>query len=405
MSDLASSNRVQMRYIQESVFGVTPTVGNPKNLRIIDESFDFALTKEQSKEIRPDRQVAGATTINAAANGDINIHMQYAEYDSLLAGALQSAYAVMGTNGETATFAAAYTANTITAAVAPTGTSAFTLLVPGQHFRIRHPGSLNNGKVFRVSATVAPSATVITLDPGTVAIVEASTAGAFLQSSRLANGVTESFFTFEKNFTDVGQFFAYRGQYVNKFSLKFASAALLEGSFGMMGKDAIRGNVTALPGTPIPSQTYEIQNAVKGVGLIWEGGAPLANTFIKSLDLNVDNNLRNDEAIGTLGPIGIGVGDFTVTGSLMAYFKTGALYDKFLQDQYTALTVSCQDAAGNGYVLTLPRVLLMTGKVVSGQKNSSVMAEFTFTAFADDANATVGLRKTLFIDRVGLPVV
>ena len=404
MSNLASANRVQLRIIPEVTYGVTPVTGNPRNLRFIDESFDFSLSKETSKEIRADRQLSGATTVDATSGGDINIHMQYAEYDTLFAAAMQASFLPMGAAGETTTFSAAYTATTITASVAPTTTSAFTNLQRGQFFRVRHAGSVNNGKVFRVSTTVDPTTTVITLDASTAATVEASTAGAFLQSSRISNGLVEAFFTVEKNLSDVGQFFAYRGQYPGKFSLKFASAALLTGTFSFMGKDAIRGAVTALPGTPVASQTYDVQNAVKGVGQLWEGSTPLTGTFIKSFDLNIDNNLRNDNAIGNLGPIGIGVGDFSVTGSLSLYFLNGNMYDKFLSDQYTTFVISCQDTAGNGYVFTVPRALLMTGKVVSGSKNTSLMADFTFTAFADDANAVAGLRKTLFIDRIGAPV-
>lgn len=405
MSNLASTSRAQVRYILESVFGVTPTTGNPKNLRFVGESFDFSLTKETSKEIRSDRQLTGAVTTDAKSSGDLNIHMQYAEYDPLIEALMMSTFTAYGTAGVGASFSAAYTATTITATAAPSGNSDFTLLQPGQWFRVSHAGNANNGKVFRVSLTVPATTTVITLDPSTVAIAVASTAGAALQSSRISNGVLERSFTVEKNFADVSQFFAYRGQYVSKMMLKFASGALLDGSFSFMGKDAIRTSTTSLPGSPIASQTYEIQNAVTGVGQLWEGGVPLASTYIKSLDLSFDNNLRDQGAIGNLGPVGIGVGDFSATGTFQAYFANGALFDKFRNDIYSSLCVSCQDSSGNGYVITHPRIMLMSCKVVASGKNGDVMADFAFTAFADDANPIVALRKSTLIDRVGLAVV
>lgn len=404
MSNLASTSRAQMRYILESVFGVTPSTGNPKNLRFVGESFDFALTKETSKEIRPDRQLTGAVTVDAKSSGDLNIHMQYAEYDPLLEALLLSSFAPFGTMGVSTSFAAAYTANTITATAAPTGTSDFTTLAPGQWFRVTHPTNPNDGKVFRVSLTVPATTTVLTLDASTVAVVSAGGAGAALQTSRLSNGVLERSFTVEKSFNDVSQFFAYRGQYVSKMMLKFASGALLDGSFSFMGRDAIRANATTLPGSPIASQTYQIQNAVTGVGQIWEGGAPLTSTYIKSLDLSFDNNLRGQNAIGNLGPVGIGVGDFAATGTFQAYFANGALFDKFRNDIYSALCISCQDSFGNGYVITHPRIMLMSCKVVASGKNGDVMADFAFTAFSDDANTNAALRKSTFIDRIGLAV-
>lgn len=405
MSNLASTSRAQMRYILETAFGVTPLAGNPRNLRMTGESLDFTLTKETSKEIRSDRQLSGATVVDAASAGDISIHMQYGEYDPLIEAALMSSYVYFGVAGVGATFAAAYTATTVTAAVATAGVSIFTALKPGQWTRIAHPGSLNNGKLVRVSTTVAPTATVLTVDASTPLIVEASSAGAVLQASRLTNGVFERSFTFEKQLSDVNQFFAYRGQYVGKLALKFASAALLDGTISLMGKDGVRANATTLPGAPIASQTFEIQNAVTGVGQLWEGATPITDTYIKTLDLTIDNNLRSQGAIANLGAVGIGVGDFAVTGSFQAYFANGDLYDKFRNSVYTALTLSCQDVDGNGYVFTLPRVQLMTAKVVTPGKNADVMADFTFTAFADDKNANAALQKTLIVDRIGSAVI
>jgi hypothetical protein len=404
MSSLASTSRAQMRYIRESVFGTTPSAGNGVNLRMTGESLDFNQTKETSKEIRSDRQLSGAVTVDASAGGDINIHFQYNEYDPFLETALLSAYTVYGTLGETAvSFSAAYTATTITASVAPTGNDAFTLLQLGQWFQVSHAANANDKKLLRVSTSVAPTTTVITLDASTPANVVTSAAGAKLRSSRLTNGVTETFYTLEKQQSDIGQFIAYKGQYVSKMGLKFAAGALTDGSFSFMGKNAVRSATTILPGTMVASKTYDIQNGVTGVGVIWEAGVP-STTRIKSMDFSIDNNMRNQTGIGTLGPLGIGVGDFAVTGNLSVYFETASLYDKFLSDTYTAITVGCQDVAGNGYVFTFPRVMLMSVKITNGAKNTDVMADFTWTAFADDLNATAALRKTLFIDRVGASV-
>ena len=53
----------------------------------------------------------------------------------------------------------------------------------------------------------------------------------------------------------------------------------------------------------------------------------------------------------------------------------------------------------------MPKVNLMGSKIVAGAKDQDLMASFDFMAVADDSNAVVGLRKTLFIDRVGAAVV
>lgn len=402
MPTLASTSRAALGFIAESTFGTTPGAGTAKNIRFTGESFSFDLSKEVSKEIRADRQNSGATTVDATANGGFNFEMQYREYDPFFQAALFSTYGAYGTDGVSTTFTADFAATTITASVAPVGANAFTNIAKGQWLRLLAPTHANDGKLVRASTSVAASATVITLDASTPLSVGTGVALCAVQTSRLANGTTAQFFSFEKQLLDVTQYLTYKGMHVSKMNWKIAAGALSEGSFEFLGKTSTRAGVTALPSALGASQTFNIQNGVTGVGQLWEGTSPLTGTYVKSLDIAVDNNLRSQTAIGTLGAVGIGVGDMKTTGSFDAYFADGAQYDKFLADTYTSITVATQDTSGNGYVLTLPRVLLMTAKVVAGQKNTDLMASFTYEAFSDDANATAALRKTMFIDRVGV---
>lgn len=401
---LAVTSRVQMGYIKEAVFGVIPA-GNYRYLRLTGESLNFDYSKEESKEIRADRQQGGASTVDAMAAGSINFHLQYAEYDGFLEGALQSTYTVHGVAGVGAAFTGTFAATTITASVATSGASIFTSLQAGQWFRLVAPSNANDGKLFRVSTSVAPSTTVITVDASTVLAVGTGVVNCTVATSRMTNGTVQPSFSIEKQFLDLPQFLTYRGMTVNKMNLNFAASSLTDGSFEFMGKDlAPRGTVTKLPGTPVASYTFDIQNAVRGVGNLWEGGLPVTSTFVKSLSMAINNNLRGQKAIANLGNVGIGTGDVQVTGSIEVYFADGVIFDKFLADTYTSLIVSTTDTAGNGYVVSLPRVMLMNGKIVAQGENQDVMATFDYSSFADDTNATVALRKTIFLDRVGVAV-
>lgn len=404
MPTLADTSRVQLRRIVEATFGVTPVAGNSTNLRVTGESFNYDVKKETSKELRSDRQIGYAVPVSANASGGFNFHLNYAEYDDILASTLQNPWSVYGTNGVGTTFTGTFTATTITAGAAPTGANAFTTLQLGQWFRILAPTNANDGLLLRVSTAVAPTTTVITLDANTPAVVAASVTLCAVQTSRLTNGATQTSFSIEKEFPDVTQFIVYKGQTPGKLNLKFVSAALTDGSIEFMGKSGTRGVVTSMPGTAINSQTYNIHNSATGVGKVWEGNAPLTSTFIKSADLTFDNVQRMREAIGNFGAISIGSGTIAMTGTLEMYFADGALYDKFIANTYTSLVLSSQDESGNGYVITLPRVNLMSSKIVAGAKDQDVMASFEISCLSDDANAVAGLRKTIFIDRVGVAV-
>lgn len=405
MPTLASANRVQLTYMPETVFGVIPATGTPKNLRMTGESLNFDLTKENDKEIEASGQQTSVSTVGAQANGDVKIHMQYAEYDPFFASVMRGAWTVFGTGGVGSVFIMTSTATTITASVATTGLNLFTLLQKGQWFKLNAPGDPNNGKLLRVSTVTAPTATVITLDVATPAVVATSVAGCSIATSRLANDVTLTPFTIERQISEVTQYMAYRGMYPSKFSTSFASGSLTEGTFTFLGKDMKRGTVTQLPGAGAESKTFDVQNAVTGVGNIWEGGAPLVGTSIKSLSLDIDSGLRAQDAIGTLGLVGVGIGTFVAKGSLEVYFADGTLFDKFMNDTFTSISLSTADKDGNGYVFQFPRVQLTAAKVMAGGRDTDLMASFEYTAYADKANTVPALRKTLLIDRVGAAVV
>lgn len=405
---LASSSRAQVRYIPESVLGVTPTTGNPRNLRVTGESLDYAVTKEDSKEIRKDRQVGSMTLTGAEASGDLQFELSYAEYDPLLEGALFGTYVPFGIDGVGAAFDATYAApvlgdgGTITADLPTTGASAFTNLLPGQWFRLvsGSPSDVNYGALLRVHPTVAPTSTVLTLDEGSP-IVAGTALGVQIQSSRLANDVTKRSFSLEKEFSDVSQFLKYSGMVPSKVALSVQSRSLITGSFSFMGTEFEIEGSTMLPGVPQESKPYEITNSSSGVGRLWENGAPIVGTFIKTLSLDVDNSLRGNDALGFVGFADISDGTLKVSGSLEMYFANRDLYERFLRDIETQLVFSIQDGEGNGYVFTLPKVNLSSGQVTAGARDQDVMASFDFMALSDDANAIPALRKTIIIDRVG----
>lgn len=407
----ASADRAQLAYVPEVTFGVTPAATAGYNLRMTGESLAYNLTKTADKEISDDAQPTSVTTTNAQAAGDIKVHMQYGEYDRLLAATLRSAWTAFGTNGVGSSFVGTFTAgtagsvaSTITASVATSGANIFTSLQPGQWFKLNAPTNANDGLFVRVSTSVAPTTTVITLDVWTPLVVGTTIAGCSVATSRCVNGVLQTSFTIEKQLADVGQYFTLRGMYPSKFSTAFTAAQLTEATFSFMGKASTRTSSTALFGSTAASLTYEIHNGVAGVGNLWEGGAPLTSTSIKSITLDIDSNLRAQEALGTLGLVGVGLGTIMCKGNLEVYFADGTQYDKFIGDVYTSLIFSTKDVSGNGYVVTMPKVMLTAGKVEAGGRNTDLMASFQYEALADRTNAVVALRKTIIIDRMGTAV-
>lgn len=402
---LASSSAVQVRYIPEATFGVTPVAGNPLSLRVTGESMSYEVTKTASSEINATRTISSMIPTGASTSGDLNGELQYREYDRFMESTLQGSFAVYGVNGVGSSFTADFTATTITASVAPSGNSALTSLKKGQWFRLT-TGGVNNGKLFRVSTTVAPTTTVITLDAGTPATVGSTVATCSVQTRRLTHGTTQTSYTIEKNMSDVGVFEAFTGMTPSKMSIAIASGSLSTINFSFMGKAGAMANATVLPGAPVDSYNFDIQSGVTGSSCqVWEGGVPLTSTFVKSVSLDYDNALRGQDALCSLGYVGIGSGTINLTGSMSVYFADKTIFDKFVANTNTSLIFSSMDGAGNGYVFSMPVVNISSYQVTAGGKDADLMAEIQFTALRDAANADATLQKVFFVDSFGVAAV
>lgn len=406
---LASSSRVQLRYIKETVWGETPIAGNPRNLRITGESLNYSVSKEVSEEINADRASTSQIPVSAEASGTTNHELSYAEYDEFMSGTLQNPWTVYGTNGVGTTFGVDIAAGTITADAAPVGTSALTNLAVGQWFTLANlaPSSPNYRKAFRVHPTTAPTTTVITLDPATPGVVEAGVAGVAVANARLTNGVTQPSYTIEREMGDVTEFFAFRGMTPSSMTLSVSSGSRTTIDFDFMGRDAVRGtNATTLPGAPVASYAYDIMSGVSGTTCaLLVNGAPLAGTFINSISLTYDNALRMQNALCSLGAVGIGAGTISATADVEIYFNNGAaFYDEFLENENVSLTFTTFDTNGNGYIWTLPKVNIGTYDVAASGRDQDLLASISTTALLDNANPNPALRKVIFIDRVGAAV-
>lgn len=401
---LASSSVVQVRAIPEATFGVTPGAGNPRNLRVTGETLDFAISKEQSKEINATRTISSVVPVTANASGGIQGEISYQEWDVLMAATLQSTFSTWGVNGVSSVLTSVTGTSTtvLTSGTATSGVNDWSTLQKGQWFKLLSPTSANDNKILRVSTITAPTTTVITLDVSTPIVVTGAIASTGIAAGRLSHGTTQTSFTIERNNVDITQFLAYVGMTPSKMDVNVSSGALSSISFDFMGKSATRGAVTAMPGTPTASYTYDIHSGVAGATCqLWEGGLPITGTFVKSLSLSFDNSLRSQEAVCTLGAVSIGAGTIQVSGSMSVYFADGALFDKFKANTNSSIIFSSVDGAGNGYIFTIPVANISSWKTNASGKDQDMMIDLQFIGLRDAANAVPALQKAIFVDRVG----
>lgn len=403
---LATSNRVALRCLTETTYGVVNTAAAANELKMTGESLAFAIQTDSSKVIRSDRQTTDLIQVGASASGGLNFEMTYKEYDILMQAQFMDAWTVYGTGGVGAavsltidTPGGIITWGTVATPVAPTGVDALLSLAVGQFFRLSAGADAAHGAILRIASRTTTSITVSTATPipGTGSRVAAAST---ISSSRLVNGSTVRSFTLEKGMLDLvpTQFFAYRGMNASKLSMSFASGAIVTGSFDFMGKDSIRTTTTGFTGgSVIAPTTFDSVNAVSGVGTLLENGAAIPGTFIKSLKLDVDNKMRGQDAIGVLGFANILPGSIMVTGEMEIYLADGALYDKFVNNTSSSIVWTMRDGAGNGYAINLPKIKYSDAKVQAGGLDQDVMLSMPFTALMDTVTG-----KTIILDRFGV---
>lgn len=398
----------QLRYITETVIGTTPGAGNGVNLRQTGPTMKAAVATTASKEIRSDRLSSGLTRTDLNIDGGFNFELSAREYDPFIEALLGTAFTHYGVAGLGVAIptSCTTTSSTITAGGATSGASIFTALAVGSWFKlVPLTGNALTAaqKTYFADAwfkVLTTSATVITLDTSTpIAAVGIGSLGTFLAVSQsvATNGATLTRgFTLEYAMTDITQFLPFQGMRVNSIDLNVQVGSIITGSMAFIGQGHT-GMVaaTTLPGSPVASQTLDVMNAVADVGVLMENGASLltAGSFIKSVKLNISNNMRAQKAVAVFGNAGVGLGELAITGTLEMFVSDATYYNRWFNGTNTSLTFGFADSAGNGYLVELDKVQFKDGGLNPGDQSSDVMLSLPFQAFYNAATGR-GVRFT-----------
>jgi len=367
---IADSNFGRVAYVAESTLGTTPASPTMKVARMT--SSDFSASKETtvSSELRTDRMVSTLSEVAASSAGTLNFELSLGgTYDDLIEAALCG------------TFSTAIAADNVAVIASNqfSKSAAFGNVVVGQWVYASGYTNPENNGWHRVTVAGANAITV-----ASTLTVESAGVGKKVDGKMVRNGTQKRSFSIEQAFLDVNQYFLFKGQRLNSLALNVSSGSIVTGSFGFMGTSATRAGSTAA-NVLTAATTTPVVNATSNVGAVQEGGSDLV-TAIQSISLNLDNALRNQAAVGSKFPRGIGYGRQTVTGSVNAYFEDGSLYDKFLSHTATSLSFAFTDGT-NHMRVTLPKVFFSAANPVPGGVDQDVMQDLAFTAVVDPTTA------------------
>ena len=242
--------------------------------------------------------------------------------------------------------------------------------------------------VITVAETVATNA-----NSGTVAV---TIKGSHLRNPGTLTDITPQSFTIETGYSDVGQYFLQTGMRVGSFGLNVASGELVSGTIALMGKETTANSATvigAAPYTALASTATPVLNATTNVGSIYKNGELLA-TALQSIEINGEAALREQRAVGSRFPAGIGTGRFNLTGTITSYFETLEMYDHFLAHDTISLAFDFQDNDKSVYWFTIPALKITSDPIAPGGIDQDVLEEMEFMAIRDP-----GLNTQFMVDR------
>ena len=158
--------------------------------------------------------------------------------------------------------------------------------------------------------------------------------------------------------------------------------------------------VPALDGEAISTVTdiYRQRLVIPQLGVV---NPAAIHAFVKTLSLNVTNNLTMDDAQGVLGSIGATAGDFTATGSMQVYLVSTKIREAIRCNCTAALDIICA-RKNAGFVVDVPALTLGNGSI-NIEKGQSVTIDLDQAAFESSRGYTMSYTNFHYLPSVAMP--
>lgn len=217
----------------------------------------------------------------------------------------------------------------------------------------------------------------------------------------LINGTTLRTFTLEEQFTDHSPvtYQNFFGQGINTLSLNAASQSIVTANGGFFGTTAELVTTRFAGATDVAAPANTVLNSSSNVARIARGGVPIAGAnFVLEATVEINNNLRRLPAVGFLGAVDIGSGEFSVTGSLSTYFDDPSIAQDVINNAETSFNLIFSDDVDQTLVIDLPRIKFSAGSPEVPGKNQDVTIPLEYQALRDPSlGYTMAIQRLFFI--------
>lgn len=225
-------------------------------------------------------------------------------------------------------------------------------------------------------------------------------AGAFCEdwnANQLRIGTSLRSFTLEKKIPvpdGPTQYHRYAGCTINGFSFDVKPNQAITGSFTVLGKGVTVSESPLSGATYMNPHLTPVMTAPRVVG-IEIGGVSAVSQCFNNLQIEMNNNNRAIECIGTLGAKELALGRCEITATFGVLFSDSTLLQTLIDQIETSLAFETDDtltvgspAEHNSYAWFLPRVKFTANPVVAGGTAQDVVNAVTSEGLLDPTTGT-----------------
>jgi len=257
------------------------------------------------------------------------------------------------------------------------------LLIGGDLATEQSDTAANNGWV-RILTIAANTITLDVVPAGWASDTNASSTLQIFMGESLVNGTTPKSYSVERQFQDHASptYELFNGMRVNTVSVEFESQSIMNATANFMGLDASMSTTRTAGATDVAAPTNEVLNTSSDVSGIDEGGAAVGDpNYVLDGSIEFNNNLRRQNAVGSLGSVGIGYGEFNVTLTLNTYFSNATLAQKVISNAQSSFTLRTRDGASHSFVMDFPAMKFSSGSPNVPGKNDDVTLSLEAQAY------------------------
>lgn len=196
-------------------------------------------------------------------------------------------------------------------------------------------------------------------------------------SDYIINGNTEKSFSIEREFDqhDPKTYQVFTGMRLDTFNIALPTKERMEIELGFQG---LKGDVsiTRTPGvTELPLTREPIFNTSGNFrSLSLDGSEVTGPNFITESSININNNMRRQDAVGTEFSVGIASGNYTLTGDISTYFSNADILLKAARNGTFSYDMRIEDSKKQSLLFDMPSIEFSLSDVdVSAVNTDSIL--------------------------------